>query len=129
MTGFRSTRTDAALYRLLQYTVVRGILVTVIQIILVALYLSQFERNNWVVLQNAISKIYVITMLAMLNSRSYGSHGPSTGVSSELVFASTLSGAVMEECDTDQTVTVVSVNTTTGGSGSEELQQETARTA
>ncbi|KAK7037687.1 hypothetical protein VNI00_010913 [Paramarasmius palmivorus] len=66
-TGFR--KTDSMLQTLFKYTVTRGALVTVFQIVYVAVFLARTDKLEWPAFQLMLSKIYVITMLAMLNSR------------------------------------------------------------
>ncbi|KAK7034067.1 hypothetical protein VNI00_012498 [Paramarasmius palmivorus] len=66
-TGFK--RTDSILQKLFQYTVTRGILVTVFQLCLLATWIAQTESLNWVPFHLGETKIYVITMISMLNSR------------------------------------------------------------
>ncbi|KAE9385393.1 hypothetical protein BT96DRAFT_595959 [Gymnopus androsaceus JB14] len=62
-------RTDTLLQKLFQYTVTRGILVTVTLILFMILYLAQPETLAWLPFHLSLSKVYVITMVAMLNSR------------------------------------------------------------
>ncbi|KAI3606306.1 hypothetical protein WG66_009587 [Moniliophthora roreri] len=66
-TGFK--KTDGLLQKLLQYTVTRGVLMTLLQSCLLIVYLSQPGSLSWTALYYCESKLYVITMLAMLNSR------------------------------------------------------------
>ncbi|TDL20832.1 hypothetical protein BD410DRAFT_790510 [Rickenella mellea] len=64
-----SKRLSSALKSLTIYTVNRGILVTSAQILLVALYLWQPTKFYWSPFHITLSKLYVNTLLAMLNSR------------------------------------------------------------
>ncbi|KAK7054326.1 hypothetical protein VNI00_003519 [Paramarasmius palmivorus] len=63
-------RTDTLLQRLLQYTVTRGALVTAIQICTLIVYVVNPASMDWSALHYCEGKVYVMTMLAMLNSRS-----------------------------------------------------------
>ncbi|KAE9406356.1 hypothetical protein BT96DRAFT_851650 [Gymnopus androsaceus JB14] len=62
-------RTDTLLQKLFQYTVTRGIFVTVNLFLLLILFLVHPEELAWVPFHWSTSKVYVITMVAMLNSR------------------------------------------------------------
>ncbi|KAE9405052.1 hypothetical protein BT96DRAFT_388649 [Gymnopus androsaceus JB14] len=62
-------RTNTLLQKLFQYTVTRGILVTVTLMLFMILYLAQPETLAWLPFHLSLSKVYVITMVAMLNSR------------------------------------------------------------
>ncbi|ESK98382.1 hypothetical protein Moror_132 [Moniliophthora roreri MCA 2997] len=66
-TGFR--RTDTALQTLIEYTITRGVLVTVVQVCIIISYVIRPDRFFWLAFHMAEGKIYVITMIAMLNSR------------------------------------------------------------
>ncbi|THV01208.1 hypothetical protein K435DRAFT_793550 [Dendrothele bispora CBS 962.96] len=59
-------RTDTLLQKLLQYTVTRGLFVSVIQTLLVITFP---DKLWWTPFHLSLSKVYVITMIAMLNSR------------------------------------------------------------
>ncbi|ESK82645.1 hypothetical protein Moror_11199 [Moniliophthora roreri MCA 2997] len=63
------TKTDSMLQTLFKYTVTRGVLVTVFQIVYIIMFLARTTTLEWSSLQLIISKVYVITMVAMLNSR------------------------------------------------------------
>uniref|UniRef100_A0A0W0FW44 DUF6534 domain-containing protein n=1 Tax=Moniliophthora roreri TaxID=221103 RepID=A0A0W0FW44_MONRR len=62
-------KTDSMLQTLFKYTVTRGILVTTFQIAYVIIFLVRNSTWEWACFQLMLSKIYVITMVAMLNSR------------------------------------------------------------
>ncbi|KIK58929.1 hypothetical protein GYMLUDRAFT_262265 [Collybiopsis luxurians FD-317 M1] len=62
-------RTDTLLQKLLQYTVTRGLFVTVAQTTFLIMWLVQTDRLWWTPFYFNLTKIYVITMVAMLNSR------------------------------------------------------------
>jgi len=63
-------RTDTILERLLMYVVSRGLLITIVQILYVIIYLSFPTKLFWMPLHLILSKLYVITLVAMLNARS-----------------------------------------------------------
>ncbi|KAF9038257.1 hypothetical protein BDP27DRAFT_1347892 [Rhodocollybia butyracea] len=62
-------RTDTLINKMFQYAVTRGIFVTVNQLAFLILYLVNTEKLWWMPFQLSITKIYVITMVAILNSR------------------------------------------------------------
>jgi len=62
-------RTDTLLQRFFQYTVTRGVLVTLDQTLFLVFFLTKTERLWWLPFHLCSSKIYVNTMVAMLNSR------------------------------------------------------------
>ncbi|THU81413.1 hypothetical protein K435DRAFT_972353 [Dendrothele bispora CBS 962.96] len=62
-------RTDTLLQKLLQYTVTRGLFVSIIQTLLVITFLVDPAKLWWTPFHLSLSKVYVITMIAMLNSR------------------------------------------------------------
>uniref|UniRef100_A0A0W0FNY0 DUF6534 domain-containing protein n=1 Tax=Moniliophthora roreri TaxID=221103 RepID=A0A0W0FNY0_MONRR len=67
-TGFR--KTDTMLYKLLQFTVTRGILITLVQVSFFATFMAYDPVElKWTASFFCESKVYVITMLAILNSR------------------------------------------------------------
>ncbi|KAI3621248.1 hypothetical protein WG66_014426 [Moniliophthora roreri] len=66
-TGFKET--DTLLQNLLQYTLTRGVLATIVQLCLVIVYFTNLNSQNWAAVQYCESKVSVITMVAMLNSR------------------------------------------------------------
>ncbi|KAK7037409.1 hypothetical protein VNI00_011159, partial [Paramarasmius palmivorus] len=59
-TGFRQV--DSLMKKLIEYTVTRGILVTVFQVIYLAVFLAMTTSLHWVPFQLIMSKVYVITM-------------------------------------------------------------------
>ncbi|KAH7927610.1 hypothetical protein BV22DRAFT_268848 [Leucogyrophana mollusca] len=67
--GFK--RTNTILQKLLVYIVSRGLLVTVTQVLFLVIYLAWPEQLYWVPLHFMASKLYVITMVAMLNGRRF----------------------------------------------------------
>ncbi|THV00052.1 hypothetical protein K435DRAFT_719304 [Dendrothele bispora CBS 962.96] len=62
-------RTDTLLQKLFQYTITRGLLVTIDQTIFVIIFLTDPEKLWWTPFHYSLSKVYVITMIAMLNAR------------------------------------------------------------
>ncbi|TDL15242.1 hypothetical protein BD410DRAFT_796572 [Rickenella mellea] len=62
-------RMTSLLRRLMIYTVNRGILVTLFQTLILALYLSAPLGLNWIPFHMCVGKLYVNTFLAMLNAR------------------------------------------------------------
>ncbi|KAF9070771.1 hypothetical protein BDP27DRAFT_1322991 [Rhodocollybia butyracea] len=62
-------RTDNLLQKLFQYTVTRGLLVTLDQTLFLVLFLTKTQKLWWLPFHLCSSKIYVNTMVAMLNSR------------------------------------------------------------
>jgi len=62
-------RTDTLLQKLFQYTVTRGLFVTINQTVFLILFLVKPEKLWWMPFHLSLSKVYVITMVAMLNSR------------------------------------------------------------
>ncbi|KAH7927607.1 hypothetical protein BV22DRAFT_1127294 [Leucogyrophana mollusca] len=67
--GFKSTNT--MLQKLLVYVVSRGLLVTVTQVLFLVIYLAWPEQLYWAPIHFMASKLYVITMVAMLNGRRF----------------------------------------------------------
>ncbi|TDL28974.1 hypothetical protein BD410DRAFT_255091 [Rickenella mellea] len=68
-TAMISKRLDAVLKYLLLYTFNRGIIVTSAQILMVVLYLIAPQKFYWAPVHLCLGKLYVNTLLAMLNSR------------------------------------------------------------
>ncbi|KAK7458093.1 hypothetical protein VKT23_009999 [Stygiomarasmius scandens] len=66
-TGFK--RTDTLLQKLLRYTITRGLFVTSAQVGFLILFLSKPQKLWWMPFYISLSKVYVITMIVMLNSR------------------------------------------------------------
>jgi len=62
-------RTDGILQKLHTYTITRGVLLTVIQVLALIVYVAQPEKLTWVAFHMSLSKLYFITMAAMLNTR------------------------------------------------------------
>ncbi|KAK7054328.1 hypothetical protein VNI00_003521, partial [Paramarasmius palmivorus] len=79
-----ATRTDTLLRRLLKYTVTRGVLVTVMQISLFAIYIAKKDTLDWTPVAYIEAEIYIMTMLVMLNSRPPHEKGGVVNVSAEL---------------------------------------------
>ncbi|TFY65356.1 hypothetical protein EVJ58_g2033 [Rhodofomes roseus] len=69
MTGFK--RTDSVLQKLTIYIIHRGILTTVLQIALLGTYLGSIYQTKliWAIFHCAGGKIYVNSMMAVLNAR------------------------------------------------------------
>ncbi|TDL21744.1 hypothetical protein BD410DRAFT_789508 [Rickenella mellea] len=91
-TAMVSSRMTSLLRRLMLYTLNRGIVVTLVQILLLALYLHAPLGLTWVPFRRCIGKLYINTFLAMLNSRrrlrsyaSFSNRNESTSNSSTLV--------------------------------------------
>ncbi|KIK52968.1 hypothetical protein GYMLUDRAFT_49638 [Collybiopsis luxurians FD-317 M1] len=57
-------------HRVLQFVVIRGVLLILFQVVAAAVFASEPKTLRWTVYQMMLDKIYVITMMAMLNSRS-----------------------------------------------------------
>ncbi|KAK7453284.1 hypothetical protein VKT23_011959 [Stygiomarasmius scandens] len=66
-TGIKPT--DTLLQKLFHYTVTRGLFVSVDQTMNAIIYLSRPDKLWWTPFHLSLSKVYVITMIAMLNSR------------------------------------------------------------
>ncbi|KZT67319.1 hypothetical protein DAEQUDRAFT_758194 [Daedalea quercina L-15889] len=68
-TGFKNS--DRMINRLITYTVNRGVLLSVVQITLCGTYLGSIKQNTmvWAIFHIAGGKIYVNSMLAVLNAR------------------------------------------------------------
>ncbi|KAH7909478.1 hypothetical protein BJ138DRAFT_216758 [Hygrophoropsis aurantiaca] len=62
-------RTDTMLQKLLMFVVSRGLLVSVTQVLFLITYVVRPDALWWVPLHFMCSKLYVITMVAMLNGR------------------------------------------------------------
>ncbi|KAJ4468674.1 hypothetical protein C8J55DRAFT_524689 [Lentinula edodes] len=62
-------RTDGLLQKLFQYSVTRGLLVSIDQTLFLILFLTKTQKLWWLPFHLCSSKIYVNTMVAMLNSR------------------------------------------------------------
>ncbi|KAJ3806748.1 hypothetical protein F5876DRAFT_80379 [Lentinula aff. lateritia] len=72
--GYRSTqamtrRTESVLQRILQFAVTRGILLVAAQIVAAIMFEVEPETLRWMIFHMMLDKIYVITMMTMLNSR------------------------------------------------------------
>ncbi|KAF8829499.1 hypothetical protein HHX47_DHR3000974 [Lentinula edodes] len=63
-------RTDNILHKLHNYTITRGVLLTVVQILSLVFYVAQPTKLTWIAFHMCLSKLYFITMAAMLNTRS-----------------------------------------------------------
>ncbi|KAF9070124.1 hypothetical protein BDP27DRAFT_1324334 [Rhodocollybia butyracea] len=66
-----ASRTDSVLLKLYSYTITRGILLTVIQVLALVVYLAQPSKLTWLAFHMCLSKLYFITMSEMLNTRPY----------------------------------------------------------
>ncbi|THU98279.1 hypothetical protein K435DRAFT_838207 [Dendrothele bispora CBS 962.96] len=62
-------RTDTLLEKLCRYIVTRGLFVTMDQTAYVIIFLTEPEKLWWTPFHFSLSKVYVITMVAMLNAR------------------------------------------------------------
>ncbi|TDL23430.1 hypothetical protein BD410DRAFT_160284 [Rickenella mellea] len=67
--AFDTKRLDSVLRHLMIYTFNRGIIVTSAQILVVVLYVYAPQKFYWFPVHICLSKLYVNTLLAMLNSR------------------------------------------------------------
>ncbi|KAH7930140.1 hypothetical protein BV22DRAFT_77136 [Leucogyrophana mollusca] len=65
-----TNKSDTKLQQLLMYVVSRGVLVSVCQILFFITYLAKPAAMWWVPLHFMLSKLYVVTMVALLNGRS-----------------------------------------------------------
>ncbi|KAJ3928061.1 MAG: hypothetical protein NXY57DRAFT_560781 [Lentinula lateritia] len=63
-------RTDNILHKLHNYTITRGVLLTIVQILSLVFYVAQPTKLTWIAFHMCLSKLYFITMAAMLNTRS-----------------------------------------------------------
>ncbi|KAJ3995299.1 hypothetical protein F5050DRAFT_327801 [Lentinula boryana] len=63
-------RTDTILLKLHTYTITRGVLLTIVQVLSLAFYVGQPTKLTWIAFHMCLSKLYFITMTAMLNTRS-----------------------------------------------------------
>ncbi|KAJ3711545.1 hypothetical protein C8R42DRAFT_728566 [Lentinula raphanica] len=63
-------RTDTILLRLHAYTITRGVLLTIVQVLSLAFYVGEPTKLTWIAFHMCLSKLYFITMAAMLNTRS-----------------------------------------------------------
>lgn len=62
-------RTDTILQSLFLFVVTRGVLVTVVQLLILILYVAGPSKLWWLPLHLLVTKVYAITMLSMLNAR------------------------------------------------------------
>ncbi|KAF5358801.1 hypothetical protein D9758_008585 [Tetrapyrgos nigripes] len=62
-------RTDGILEKLFTWMATRGLVLSVDQVLVMAVYFAQPYETNWVPFHLFQSKLYVMTMLSMLNSR------------------------------------------------------------
>ncbi|GBE79004.1 hypothetical protein SCP_0202010 [Sparassis crispa] len=67
MHGAKQTR--SVIERLISYTVTRGILTTIIQVLMVVVFCSLPTKDVWMLAHLILSKVYINTMLAILNGR------------------------------------------------------------
>ncbi|KIK50113.1 hypothetical protein GYMLUDRAFT_101347 [Collybiopsis luxurians FD-317 M1] len=65
----KTKRTKSVLQSIIQFTVTRGILLSVVQIMVAVMFEVAPQTLRWVIFHMMLDKIYVITMLTMLNSR------------------------------------------------------------
>jgi len=65
----QTKRTQSVLQDIVNFTVTRGILLVVIQTVAAVMFEVQPQTLRWMIFHMMLDKIYVITMLAMLNSR------------------------------------------------------------
>ncbi|PBK63662.1 hypothetical protein ARMSODRAFT_1023858 [Armillaria solidipes] len=62
-------RTNNVIQKMLTYTINRGVLVTVTQTLTLIMYTVEQTNLHWMPTHLSINKVYVITMLAILNTR------------------------------------------------------------
>ncbi|KAE9407540.1 hypothetical protein BT96DRAFT_971240 [Gymnopus androsaceus JB14] len=62
-------RTKSVLQKIVHFTVTRGILLAVAQVTAAVMFMSEPQTLHWMIPHMMLDKIYVITMLAMLNTR------------------------------------------------------------
>jgi hypothetical protein len=62
-------RTNSTVARLINYTMTRGIFITALQVSLVILFSVDTDKLYWMAPHLCCNKFYIITMIAMLNSR------------------------------------------------------------
>ncbi|KAJ3880411.1 hypothetical protein F5051DRAFT_163332 [Lentinula edodes] len=72
--GYRSSqamtrRTESVLQQILQFAVTRGVLLVAAQIVAAIMFEVEPETLRWMIFHMMLDKIYVITMMTMLNSR------------------------------------------------------------
>ncbi|ESK90665.1 hypothetical protein Moror_4171 [Moniliophthora roreri MCA 2997] len=67
-TGFKQT--DTLLQRLFQYFVARGLLVAAVHLCFTTMFLIDPLNLNWVPFHLSLSKLYAITIISLLNTRS-----------------------------------------------------------
>ncbi|KAJ3809940.1 hypothetical protein F5876DRAFT_66060 [Lentinula aff. lateritia] len=58
-------RTDNILHKLHNYTITRGVLLTIVQILSLVFYVAQPTKLTWIAFHMCLSKLYFITMAAM----------------------------------------------------------------
>ncbi|KAJ3784035.1 hypothetical protein GGU10DRAFT_388636 [Lentinula aff. detonsa] len=58
-------RTDTILLKLHTYTITRGVLLTIVQVLSLAFYVGQPTKLTWIAFHMCLSKLYFITMAAM----------------------------------------------------------------
>ncbi|KAF8172070.1 hypothetical protein BJ912DRAFT_994745 [Pholiota molesta] len=83
----RVKKTVTILQKLLAFIVARGLLVTVITFIFAIMYLVHPDNLYWMPLHLMLSKLYVITMIAILNSRSWIRKSSEVAPSSSIMFS------------------------------------------
>ncbi|KAH7914412.1 hypothetical protein BJ138DRAFT_401033 [Hygrophoropsis aurantiaca] len=80
-------RSDKLAQKILKFIVGRGLLVSVAQILFLAIYLTHPHKLYWVPLHFMSSKVYVITMMTILNERKTArSIEEESGSASSIVF-------------------------------------------
>ncbi|KAK7456449.1 hypothetical protein VKT23_010698 [Stygiomarasmius scandens] len=105
-------RTNTLLRKLCQYFVTRGLFVSLYQIVLLIIFLAFPQKLWWMLLFFTISQVYIITMLAILNSRDNLRGNSSTGVinGSEMQFESDFSNNSFPNAGRGQTYGMASLH-------------------
>lgn len=83
------SRTNNVIQKMLTYTINRGVLVTVTQTLTLIMYSVEQTNLHWMPTHLSINKVYVITMLAILNTRPALREQLNSAVTESLEFNST----------------------------------------
>ncbi|TDL15239.1 hypothetical protein BD410DRAFT_845367 [Rickenella mellea] len=131
---------NSVLRTLLIYTFNRGIVVTAAQVSMVVLYLCGPQKFYWNPVHMCLTKLYVNTLLAMLNARaqlrsqaaSNSTHELSTKSATEAQFANSRSVVLTHEMrstmERSRVRSVLDISTTSSGTPSEYVSQGDATT-
>ncbi|KAF5334271.1 hypothetical protein D9758_015540 [Tetrapyrgos nigripes] len=66
-TGVQST--DSILQKLFKWSMSRGLFLTIVQVVALIVYVVNTEALTWLPFEMALNKVYIMTMMSMLNSR------------------------------------------------------------